>query len=395
MMNKPWIFIVSCLIVMVFAKTSRAGEHPAQSYTLRLPALRETSQDYESTLNAFDAQLRVRGNKQQLIPVAEHLLWFSSRETKRKHDGWTVEQDKQGNMRITGFWRLGEANYRIELHGVPLSDGWKGTGIAAMGTDPRLEQFPLKYNFQWSMVQQGSAVVHEISNRVQYEGPPPEVVSVVVPSPEQMKSDAQNKPPINVLTVKALSYESPEVRAQQVARLPKEAREYLKDKVLSDLSWEEIQRFPGVIMLVDFLADLDVTDQQRMATAYARDGSAMYLKGHNFADLRDVPPVFLLVHCYPNLEKSQRQEIRKASRRLQKIMDVLERRNNVTPADLEDVMQEALSEMSKKDREEFFSSSMKLKDFVKRSQNGKLKALLYDDTQGPPRSEYQIEAGTF
>jgi hypothetical protein len=370
-------------------KAGKSGEFRSTvkpgKYTLRFPAFQEKPRDFRGTIQEYAVTLVVGTEEVILLPPKHragerefrwgHLL-AGNDEQERIVPGWAFSRDKRGNVSIAGYMGVGEAVFRVKLHGQPTGHGgWKGEGATAMGVNMAVDTQPLDHHFQWSLTPKGQHTPR-LSDKVTYDGPPVKTRRITVTSQEHIDRLARNRPPINPLTSKSMSYSDPEARVRAVAGLPKMGRQYMETKLLSELAWEEIQIVPSIILLTDHLAGLDVGDQSDIAVAYARDGSAYYFGTFPYADLRRIPLAFLLVHCYPKLDEVTRKRLSKGSVRFALILKETESYKDAPVDRLDEIMVAVLTKLSAEDRANYFRTSGKLKSYVAASKHEGLRALL-------------------
>lgn len=360
----------SCLLMGLPVSRSLADGLPSGEYDLVLPRVQEKASDYDSDIQRYRVNLQDKGAIQYLIPKSEHVDWFVASRPLMNH-ALMMHSKVRNEVLITGFWRKGEGILRVDLSGTIQENKVTGSGTLSLGTDPQLKNFPMVYRIHWGLFPANGNDASEVSTRVKYEGAPPRVVKVQVGSYEDVLEDLQSKPPMSALAIKALSYEVPDARKHRIERLSKAEKTYLEN-LLSEITWAEIKVAPGIILLVDHLATLDESVQQNVAKAYVRDGTSDYLEGLSYKALMNCPTPLLLVHCYPKLDKNAKAKLKNASRRFESILVETEKVGALSPNAPEDV----LLGMSKEERDKFFATSQKLQSFIKRSQNGKLKALL-------------------
>lgn len=372
------LFLFAFSLVM-FGQISAQGV-PAGEYDLFIPVIREKAGSYDSEIQSYRVRLEGHDSHQYLVPQAEHLDWFVGGAHKRKK-ALLLQSKGQEGLELSGFWIKGEGFLRIDFTGTAEADSlYSGTGTIALGSDPELKQFPMVYKVEWALCPVNVKATPQISTWVDYEGEPPRVAHVQVGSHQDVERDLKTRPPINALSIKAISYEAPDVRREKVERLSKAKRKYVED-LLAEMTWEEIREVPGIILLVDHLAGLDESQQRNVAKAYVRDGTADYLDSFSYEKIKELPAPLLLIHCYPRLDKRAKGNLKKASMRFELLLDEAEKSSDTSQAALENAMIKVLSRMSKNEQEHYFRQSKKLRSFVKSSQSAELKTLLPDDSK--------------
>ena len=366
------------------------GNEPAEvtitpgSYILRFPWPSATARDFESTIREYEVRI-VEQDDQVLLLQTDEPLWKwvhvpEGLDKPREHKGWPLKRGEKGRVSFGGYLSSGEGIARIQMHGQSIGKSqWKGEGFYTVGAGPGSDPgvFTWKHHFQWSLTPKGEGVP-ELSRKVTFEGRVPKHVPVKVYSQDEMAEFKRLRglsPPVSAAGIKSLST-MPQRLRQQGAERSRSIREYLETKVLNEIDWEEIRVIPGIILSVDFLAGVDIRDQKHVATVSIMDGSEAYLKDYSYADMRDIPPAFVLVHCYPELSEVAKTKIKKGSARFALILEETEKHKDAPVDALDEIMAAVLTRMSAEDRANYFRTSAKLKPYVAASKHEALRALL-------------------
>ncbi len=145
---------------------------------------------------------------------------------------------------------------------------------------------PYVYKFEWALEPADTKKPVKLSHRVTYHGPFVPTIKAETSTPEErakrpITSDGQ---------IKSLAKET-DSRERFYKRFPKGSKDKkYYDKLLSELTWDEIKYTPGILLLIDHLATLEKPDQKRIANMYVKDGSVNFFGDTPYEELRRTPP---------------------------------------------------------------------------------------------------------
>jgi hypothetical protein len=378
-------FLGTVIVLLTTVYWNGPSEPTPGRYVLRVPAFQYRPEECVATIGEYDVTLVEQGGQMLLLPAEPKKgewgpYWGHLPETsdvkKKTIPGWTVSCAEKGRVLIEGYAGIGEGVFRVKLQGRSFRGGWwKGKGASVMGVTVATSARSFDHHFEWSLAPKGRKMP-AISGKVAYDGPPVKRFAFPPLEPRDDERLLRIMPPVNVASIRSCSQMSLEERELFMRVISSGEREYLKTKVFPELIGMEISVVPEVVILSDHLASLDVSDSKLAAKTYVRDGSAEYLKSCSHADLGPIPPAFLLVHCYPELDEAAKTKIKKGSPRFALILEETERHKDAPVKALDEIMAAVLTRMSPQERADYFRTSAKLKPYVAASKHEALRALL-------------------
>ncbi|MGA1790161.1 MAG: hypothetical protein ACMUIM_01640 [bacterium] len=323
--------IIACFILLIASPLKAQELDYGKSYLFKLPKLQLRGFDYESEIRSYQVKLSKIDNKTfMIIPVEKVDKWFESRE-KPYVRGWLGEKNTHNDVEISGMWTIGEGYAVMELNGNFVEkDALKGNAIMRVGVDASGET-PSVYRSDWCLEPEDTKKPIDISNKITYHGPPAKTLPVTVPSSEEKAK----RPPIDDLGIKSLARNKPKLRERFYRASEKnlKLRAYY-DKLLSELTWDEIKYTPGILLLVDHLSTLEEVDQKRIANSYVRDGSVNFFDEISYKELQRTPPLFLILKCIDHMKESDIEGLQEESSRFLKMLDAYKEIPNEELSDL-------------------------------------------------------------
>ena len=374
-MKAFWVGLAVCFLVypqLFAARNVPSALRVGEAYILRTPGARIVGSDYEAEVVEFRFTASKVEDGVVLVRERQHGKWFHLTPSGDRASGWLAQVLDDARLHLKGTMSCSEFNWRADLVGVPSGNGcWRGTGEMAYGVGASLDKFPFVYRVEWSLCPGSSRDVPKISKKVKYAGPPlPKRFARVAPPPTVTALPASD------LTIKSLSYGSARLRESMVKSRPLKVQEYIQ-ALLRELTWEEVRYMPGIILMMDWLADTPQEDRRLTARSDVRDGSSDWFDVTTYEELRRVPPPFVLVKCYSKLSEEQISKLRKASAKLDAILTEAQKLGEraQSAGAIDQVMANVLAEMSAAHRDAYFALSAKLRNYVRESGNSHLRSL--------------------
>ncbi len=258
-----------------------------KEYNLRMQACRIDGADYEEEPRFYKMKLSEIGNKLFLLtPVGKATWrgkWLHSVEPEKK--GWIGAWGKNSAVKIFGILQADEFYTKMELKGSLIAKNTlKGDAVVHVGMGRPKEDTPFVYTSEWALEPADTKNPVKLSHRVTYHGPP-------LPPPRKPKystpEERAKRPPQGDSGIKTMAGYPPGFRE---GLPPDKELDAYYDKLLSELTWDEIKDTPGILLLIDHLATLEKPDQKRIANMYVKDGSVNFFGDTPYEELRRTPP---------------------------------------------------------------------------------------------------------
>jgi hypothetical protein len=170
---------------------------------------------------------------------------------------------------------------------------------------------------------------------------------------------------------------------------PREKFLYARDKILTDINWNEIDdmidSLPKIFFAIDHIASLneDKEVMDYLLRASFDDEGVIALE-NDFKSWVRIPTLFLLVYYNDWLTTKRVDKLSKVSNRIKLIVAEVKKYGNDSPNKLDEIMITVLSKLSDKERRDYFVKSLKLRNYVKESNNLSLQKLMPNDLPPPP-----------
>jgi hypothetical protein len=351
-----------------------------KDYTLRLPAdWGIYGEDYETEILSISVNVSKINAKSFLITSKDEddkeimlLRSVSQQETR----GWIGNIDDNGIVRISGLAAKKRFYY---LAGVELTGDFVGRD-AILGSltmkvgvgGPEENNRTLNYSSEWAMEPVDIEEHIIISHKVRYHGPPLEKAKMWAYSIEE-----RAKWPVNDDSgIKYIAREEPKERERIYRRIASERKPYY-DKLLQELTWDEMRYTPGILLLIDHIASLEEADRVRIAKAYVRDGSVQFFDGISYGELQKTPPLFAILHAAGRMDQGEVEALRRES----DVFDGMYRVYEQIPEDdraelsLHELMVEVSRNLPVNIRKQYLERSEKLQEYVATSRGDDLRPL--------------------
>ena len=335
----------------------------------------ENAKNHNANIKSYRVRLsKIDDNSFELIPLPGETYDRWVKELKEPlQTGWSGEISSDKVVNINGVIGYGFAFTIMEFTGSHISDGVvKGKVIMKAGFGNSIEPV---YDFktEWALFPVDLKGDIDISNQVIYDGPPmpepywPEMITKEEEAKRPMQSDRG---------VRRFASHPVQARQRFYDRL-KGSHKAFYDRLLSELTWEEIKYTPGILLLIDHLATLDKEDQERIAAAYVRDGSVDFFGGTPYEKLQQVPPLLLMLRCLNKMKPEDVQGLTEESPRFQTMREAYESIPSARLADtsLRQFVTTISERLPEAFRKEYYSQSPKLRDYVKESGSSALRDL--------------------
>ena len=335
-----------------------------KDYFLSLPELKLAGEDYEAGLESYQVKLHRIDTKTFLLSpsvVKANEKWVrSAKETDL--EGWICKIRRNERIKISGLMIRGFYFAIFELVGVAVSENaWKGKAVIHMGIGQPGET-PFVYRSEWALEKEGTGEPVGISKRVTYQGPsvpPPRV-------PETSSQEERAKRPLQSdRSIRTMAGYAPKEREKLINSASRGLKEFY-EKILAELIWEEIKYTPGILLLIDHLADLEKGDQKRIANAYVRDGTVDLFGDIPYEELQRVPPLFLIIFRLDRIQKIDIQGLIEVSPRFRELLRAYKEipKEEVSELALSEFVLRIYENLSPDHREDFYQRSAKLRRYL-------------------------------
>ncbi len=343
----------------------------SKEYQLKIPEITMEARDVHSRIVLHKVRLSETGGDTFLVkPLSKEDLWATSLSEQTQKKGFEGRIVSADVVEISGYMGLGEVGAKVILSGHLIGNNvMKGTSVIQI-LAPDASVSTLEYRSQWALEEVDNKQPIEISNTVTYHGPPPKSFKATTSTPEErakwpLQSDAGIK--------SMASY-----RVSLRNDLYKYASQDLKvfyNRILEELTWDEIRYTPGILLLIDHLASLEEADRGRIAKAYVRDGSVQFFDGISYGELQKTPPLFAILHAAGRMDQGEVEALRRES----DLFDGMYRAYEQIPEDeraelsLHELMVEVSKNLPVNIRKQYFERSEKLQEYVASSRGDDLR----------------------
>jgi hypothetical protein len=166
----------------------------------------------------------------------------------------------------------------------------------------------------------------------------------------------------------------------------KNAMLYLRDKILTDASWEELPFLPMFFFSIDHFVTIQDVELRKDVIEYhcGDDKSFEPTINQNIEQWTKIPLLFLFVYYNDWLTPERVEELSKLSNRLRLIIEEVKKKGKDAPNKLDEIMVTVLSKLSEQERRDYFVKSLRLRDYVRSSTNISLQKLMPNDLPPPP-----------
>jgi hypothetical protein len=162
---------------------------------------------------------------------------------------------------------------------------------------------------------------------------------------------------------------------------------YARDKILTDIDWSEIDNgawLPEIFFAIDHLVIIEDDEvANHIATGQFREEKVIAIK-YDWRSWSNIPLLFLFVYYNDWLTPERVAELSKLSNRIRLIIAEVKKYGNDSPNKLDEIMLSVLSKLSEQERRDYFVKSIKLRNYVKESNNLSLQKLMPNDLPPPP-----------
>ncbi len=351
----------------------------SQHYILKFPQLLLEPWDYDAELMNIEVELSpIDARSFKLLPVEEHAFAFFTPQQYPEISGWVGHIESKDTVTISGILARGEVAVLFNLQGTCIFDattpsqiiGLQGVAVFRFNAYDvsSLQNSPLEYHSDWGLEVVESVTHLSLSKRVTYHGPPPESPDVPDFSPDEQVS----LPVTSDTHLKALAGHPQRDDFRKV-----ESYDTLFANILHELTWDEIQFSPGIVLLIDNIAVFTHEKQQYIAQSYVEDGSLDFFYEISYNTLQKIPPLFLILLARSKMSEEDLTGLTEVSPRF---ATMIEAYNAIPPEELANVsLAEFLLKISESLPEDFrqayFEESPKLRNYVAGSDDENLKTL--------------------
>jgi len=367
-MNRLAAIITGLILLFAMPLEAHALDYK-KNYILRLPEWKLTGNNYETELISRRVNLSKISNKKFLVTPHrkdKDEKWIRSLDDV-KLGGWIGMLGPNDIVKISGVMVIGYHFAIMELTGEFVNkNAIKGNAVIRIGMGHPAET-PFVYHAQWALELEDTKKPLDISKEMVYHGPP-------VPPPREPKTYSLQErakfPPNDARGIKAMASYEANVRERLYKTSSKDIKAYY-DKLLSELTWNEIRYAPGILLLIDHLVALEPVDQKRIANMYVHDGSVDLFSEMTFAQIQEVPPLFLILKSLDSMNEDDIEGLKEVSPRFREMIDAYkeiphEELATLTVAELVKRISENLSDEF---RRQYFQQSQKLHDYVQSSKD--------------------------
>jgi hypothetical protein len=307
------------------------------------------------------------------------------------------------NIQIDGFLACEFFFHKYELSAVKQKSGvWIGTGLVSYCTPEQiLEPYSRIIQINWRLFRKDQKI--DVDEKLKTfkllrDWPEPklkEVQRTVEEIDEELRktSELRNRitkhlPLFNQLRFFQTQRDYPENRLMWLSGSGSESRPkllYARDKILPDIDWEESGNLPEALFIFDHLVTVEETDiRNYIWQAECRDKSGDIFIDQDLEKFAKIPLLFLFAYYNNWLTEDRVNKLSKASNRIKLIVEEVKKYGNDAPNKLDEIMITVLSKLSDKERRDYFVKSLKLRNYVKESNNLSLQKLMPNDLPPPP-----------
>lgn len=366
--------LIMVVVISLFASIEAVAHELdlGKTYRLVMPEWDLRSTDYVADILLMEVVLsEVDEDTFLMMPVEEYYRVMQSWD-KPREKGFVGEIGTGGSIRITGILGKGEAAISLDLAGSLVRDNViHGNATARMGhvTD---KNPPWIFKSEWALEPVDIGEPYEISGSVTYHGPKIIPKKATTSTPEERAK----RPVSDDSGIKYIAREEPKERERIYRGIASERKPYY-DKLLEELTWDEISYTPGILLLIDHLASLEEVDRGRIAKAYVRDGSVQFFDGISYEELQKTPPLFAILQVAGRMDQGEVEALRRES----DLFDGMYRAYEQIPEDeraelsLHELMVEVSKNLPVNIRKQYFERSEKLQEYVASSRGDDLRPL--------------------
>lgn len=288
---------------------------------------------------------------------------------------------------------------QYELEGtIDESGQWGGTGFVSFGFDEKMDKETLRlFKTNWIIVpstEEKKEFSEEFRTISLTRSPP---ASRLIPEKTEEEQQAErefnsmvykNNPAVrmNHLINAKREYPDNPLRRYGDSVDGKKAKRYIRDYIVPDLEWSELDALPSSIVLIDHLVAIeDKKVRETVAKVYAKqDNSWVPLMDQDLKGWTKVPLLFLLVHYTEWLTSERMEKLAGTTDRMRLLMEEIKTYGKDSPSHLDEIMGSVLSQMPEKERYDYFVKCIRLRNYVKESKDEKLRAMLPNELPPPP-----------
>jgi len=380
-------------------------------YTLQIPLL--NSDPIASGMEIVNCRIVREGQKTFLQEVnPSHLMhmdyrWFA--------DTLLEEQQTEFSTGCSNMWKISFAQdkKKIDIFGYKYGDWvvkkyelsgyqkalghWEGEGLVSfMGEDDTVNKAYYQIlKIKWRLFD--SSLALEDDERLKQTELTRELPASNIPviTEEEAKANEElfERVSLHIPPVKKNSFRTP-MSSPENQRLErafgngsddKPRRLYVRDKILPDIEWSEMLALPESLFMVDHLATVEELDvRYYIVQGQCVDGSGLPLIGQDLTLWTKAPLVFLLVHYTDWLTSERMEALEKTTERMRLLMDEIKKYGKESPSHLDEIMESVLRQMPEKERFDYFAKCVRLRNYVKESNNDALRNLVPENLPPPP-----------
>jgi hypothetical protein len=318
---------------------------------------------------------------------------------------WNITITAGNNIQIDGFLACEFFFHKYELSAVRQKSGvWIGTGLISycapeqilepysriiqinwrlfrkdqkIDVDEKLKTFKLLRDWPEPKLKEVQRTVEEIDMELQKSG-------------EIRKQAFSSQPLLNQLSFSHGKRDFPDDKLRGVVESgsgvePRKRLLYARDKIIPEINWDEIGDLPEALFIFDHLVTVEETDiRNYIWQAECRDKSGDIFINQDLEKFAKIPLLFLFTYYHDWLTEERVNKLSKVSNRIKLIVAEVKKYGNDSPNKLDEIMTTVLSKLSDKERRDYFVKSLKLRNYVKESNNLSLQKLMPNDLPPPP-----------
>lgn len=365
------MFLLCLVFIVALPEWSEANFDYNKEYSFHIPRINEATKNYESVNVTYKVTIEKLGKDSFILKPVLDRMWLKSLKEYRSK-GWYGRFTKDGLVTISGIWGQGEAYFLLELKGKELQKGtFKGRSALRVGVSQGLT--PLTYETDWVLEPSDVKKKTPLSNIVTYSGP---LGKKIVAIPSTTQEEWAKRPITSDRQIKNLAKSKKRERFYKRKKKGSRNKAYY-DGLLSELTWDEMKHTPGILILIDHLATLAPDDQQRIAKSYVKDGTYDIYGNIPYGMIKATPPLFLILKVVDNLKAEDLKGLKKESPRFLTMLEAYEETppSKLAGLSIKDFIIKISENLSSGFREEYYKSSLKLRNYVAMDESGELKVL--------------------
>ena len=322
-----------------------------------------------------------------------------------------VRNASQKQIFIDGFTYSSEGYLeRYELDGKEVKpDHWEGTGLLSLGFGNEMpETYQRLFKLKWRLyLETETPKPDEQFLKIELLRKPPEpAIKIVEKTEEELQAERnfnaimdKNYPIVRMNYLRSAKNHYPDNPLRHYSGSDPEkqkGRRYVRDHIVPDLEWSELDFLPESIVLIDHLATQeDKRVRETLAQVYAKvDQSFPPLMDQDLNAWTKVPLIFLLVHYSEWLTPERMAKLSGTTPRMRLLMTEIKKYGKDSPSHLDEIMESVLRQMPEKDRFDYFTKCLRLREYVKNAPEESLRSLLPQNLPDPPELQPNLRTWT-